>query len=149
MSAIFDALEAPVRDPIRVPAEAPDRHRIIHDPWQEEPLGEDWCDCGAAPDRDTITEEWAYLGTRDSDRISHRDVIRVTMRLWRYEAVCRFFTLAVEEAAVRVHGSVEEDYEVEVGLAIVKDFSNHWEGCPAQACDADWEEVDISSGRHE
>jgi hypothetical protein len=71
------------------------------------------------------------------------------MRLWRYEAVCRFFTLAIEDAAIRVHGSVEDDYEVEVGLAIVKDFSNHWEGCPAQACDADWEEVDISAGRHE
>ena len=64
-------------------------------------------------------------------------------------SVCRFFTLAIEEAAIRVWGEVADEYPLEVGLAIVKNFSDRWNGCPTEGCDGEWTPININDGLHE
>jgi len=82
-------------------------------------------------------------------RLTHRQVTRIAMAVWGYVEICRFFTLAIEDAAICVHGCVEPDYPLETGLAIVKAFSNTWQGCPTEVCDGNWTPIDIEAGRHE
>lgn len=38
--------------------------------------------------------------------------------------------MALETAALRVNVTVDASYELPVGLAIAKDFSDRWDGCP-------------------
>ena len=126
--------------------------RVIPDVWNEPATGLEWCDCGCHhPLTRQIVEEAAedVLGQDLPDRITHRQVIRVAMQVWAYASVCRFFTLAIEDAAVRVHGEVSADYPLEVGLSIAKDFSNRWNGCPTKDCDTGWTAEDIEDGRYE
>ena len=126
--------------------------RVVPDVWKEPATGMEWCDCGCHhPLTRRIVKDAArdVIGEDLPGQITHRQVIRVAMEVWRYASVCRFFTLAVEEAAVRVHGEVAAEYPMPVGLAIVKEFSNHWNGCPTKDCDTDWTAEDIEDGTHE
>ncbi|WP_159601163.1 hypothetical protein [Agromyces humi] len=61
-------------------------------------------------------------------------MVKIAQRLCDYGWVCRFFTLQVEDAAVRVNGECADDYSLPVGIAIVKDFCDRWNGCPEEAC---------------
>jgi hypothetical protein len=113
-----------------------DPARVIPDVWGLPSSGIGWCDCG---EHHQLTREVVALNVAAACgglpvRITHRRVVQAAARLWRYESVCRFFTMAVEDAAKRVNGQIDDTYPVEVGLAIVKDFSDRWAGCPAEVC---------------
>ena len=129
---------------------APDR--VIPDVWNEPAVGSQWCDCECDHDLtlDVVKDSACdALGEDLPEWISHSQVILVAMEVWSYFEICRFFILAVEEAACRVWGEVCVEYRLDVGLAIVKDFSNHWNGCPAENCDGEWLAEDIEEGCHE
>lgn len=68
------------------------------------------------------------------ERITHKQVVKVAQRLIGYGWICRFFTLQVEDSATKVNGECADDYELSVGLAIVKHFVDRWNGCPEEAC---------------
>jgi len=81
----------------------------IPDVWDEPSTEMEWCDCGChCPLTKTVVREFArdVLGLRLPARVIRRQVIEICMVLWHYEKVCRFFTLSVEDAAVRVNGKV-------------------------------------------
>lgn len=71
------------------------------------------------------------------DRLTHAQVVDIAAEVWQVESLCRFFTLGLEDAARDVAGTVAVDYPVRVALAIVKVFSNRWNGCPEKGC-AGW-----------
>jgi len=107
------------------------------DVWHETPTGMEWCDCGChCPLTKAIVREFArdVLGEHLPARITHGQVVLVAMQLWQVLRACRFFTMAVEDAAVHVNGTVAPDYPLDIGLAVVKAFSNRWNGCPEEAC---------------
>jgi len=114
---------------------------VIPDVWHEEATGLEWCDCG---DHCPLTRRFIatiadnVCGQASPERITHPQVIAIAKNVWAYESVCRFFTMAIEDAAVRVNGTVAKDYPREVGLEIVKAFSNRWNGCPEEGCEAYW-----------
>ncbi len=77
------------------------------------------------------------IGQREPDRLTHPQVVAIARTFFHYTWVCRFFTMQVEDAAERVNGACADDYPLPVGLAIVKDFCNRWNGCPEEACRRD------------
>ena len=114
--------------------------------WREKATGLEWCDCGCHhPLTKTIVTEFArdVLGLHLPKWVTHRQVILIAMQVWNYISVCRFFTMAIEDAAVRVNGCVAPVYSLEIGLAIVKAFSDRWNGCPTENCDDEWTADDI------
>ncbi|MCL1837966.1 MAG: hypothetical protein FWG47_01435 [Propionibacteriaceae bacterium] len=126
--------------------------RVIPDVWSEPATGLEWCDCGDHHPltRDTVEEATLFVtGEYLPDTITHRQVILIAMDVWNYVSVCRFFTLAMEDAAVRVWGEVAAEYPLDAGLVIVKTFSDRWNGCPTIGCDGDWTAEDIEDGDHE
>ena len=143
---------APASVPITTPSEKPTPW-VMPDVWHERATGMEWCDCG---DHCPLTKRIITDSAEDlldecplPDRITHRQVIRIAMDVWNYVSVCRFFTLAIEEAAIRVNGAVADDYPMNVGLAIIKAFSNRWNGCPTEDCPGEWTPDDIDAGTHE
>jgi hypothetical protein len=120
--------------------------RVVPDVWNEPATGLEWCDCGKhhpLTRSHILGVAWDLFGDDLPERITHREVIRITMDVWNYASVCRFFTMAMEDSARRVHGEVAADYPLETGLAIVKDFSNHWNGCPTKDCDGGFTPEDV------
>jgi hypothetical protein len=110
------------------------------DVWAEPSTGLEWCDCGCHhPLTKTIVREFArdLFGLDLPAQVTHYQVIRICMILWKVIRPCRFFTLSVEDAAIRVNGSIAATYPLNTGLAIVKAFSNHWNGCPTEDCPDD------------
>lgn len=106
--------------------------RSLPDVWAETWRGMPWCDCG---DNDSLTEAmvewfaWSLYGDLP-DRLTHTQVVATAAEVWQVEKVCRFFTLGVEDAVQYVNGTVAADYPVSVALAVVKAFSDRWNGCP-------------------
>lgn len=106
--------------------------RSLPDVWAEPSRGIPWCDCG---DDDPLTEPmvewfaWSLYGDLP-DRLTHAQVVAIAAEVWQVESLCRFFTLGVEDAACDLAGSVAVDYPIRVALAIVKAFSDAWNGCP-------------------
>lgn len=105
------------------------------DVWDMPDQGIEWCECGDSHPlgRDTV-EAFARDVVGDSEWITHKEVEFITMDLWAYESVCRFFLMQVEEASVKVHGAVAEKYPFETGIEIVGYFSKTWNGCPDEIC---------------
>jgi len=153
-------IDAPVTAPTTVPAKAPTTPEVpvtpdappawvMPDVWHEKATGMPWCECG---DDCPLTLRYIatcadnVVGKAGANRMTHKQVILTAMDVWAYSSVCRFFTMAIEDAAVRVNGEVAEDYPKHVGLVIVKGFSNKWNGCPEQACNDDWTPNDINDG---
>jgi len=93
-----------------------------------------WSDPGG-PSFDDILETTRWL-LRDEnpERITHAQIIKIAQRLCGYYRICRFFTLQVEDAAVCVNGTCEDDNPLAIGLAIVKRFCAKWNECPEEAC---------------
>jgi hypothetical protein len=128
-------------------------------PWLMPVSGMQWCDCDLwqhSPVRhnhpltydvvcDLAKKELQVKGL--PQRLTHKQVIYIAMRVWAFEAVCAIFLHAVEVAASTVYGGVNVDYPLETGLAIVKEFSNHWTGCRADACEIDWTREQIEQGQ--
>lgn len=108
----------------------------LPDVWERRAVGLPWCDCGEDHPLTRESVEWAVesLYGHLPDRLTHPQVVAVAAEVWQMESVCRFFTLQVEDAARDVNGSVEPDYPAGVGLAIVKAFSDAWNGCPEEQC---------------
>lgn len=104
--------------------------------WTEATAGTPWCDCGAEHDlsenavREAAEMLFGPLGTW----LTHRQVVLLTMDLWQYESVCRFFLDAVDASAAAVHGHVAKRYPTPTGLSIVGHFSRRWNGCPEELC---------------
>ena len=122
---------------ISVTVPGADMMHTMPDVWAEESTGLDWCDCGChSPLTRIVVREFArdVLGPHLPERVTHQQVVRIAMALWRHPCSCRFFAAAIDDAAVRVNGRVALDYPFAVGLAIVKAFSNRWHGCPAEGC---------------
>lgn len=111
----------------------------IPDVWTEAPSGTTWCDCGGdhALDHERIESFARDLFGGLPDRITHPGVIALAAEVWNYIAICEFFTGRVADAATDVNGEVAADYPLTVGLAIVKRFSDRWNGCPMENCAGD------------
>lgn len=123
--------------PATAPAVAPPTPvRSLPAVWAAPSRGIPWCDCG---DDDPLTEgmvewfAWSLYG-EIPNRLAHAQVVAIAAEVWQLGNVCRFFTLGVEDAAVDVNGQTCADYPTPVGLAIVKAFSDAWNGCPEAAC---------------
>ena len=81
------------------------------------------------------------------DRVTHRQVVKACMVALDYIAVCRFFTLSVEDAAVAVHGAVEPTYPLDTANGVIARFVATWGGCPDEGCHGGWTTQDIDAGR--
>lgn len=106
------------------------------DVWSMPRTGMVWCECSEDHE---LTEEFVFktlmeMGLYPGRNLSHSEVVELTAAVWNYDEVCRFFELAVEEAAQQVHGQIDSTYPLEHSLAIVGYFSKKWQGCPDEAC---------------
>lgn len=110
----------------------------IPDVWDGPATGLPWCDCGDDHPltEATVSEVAVDLYGDLPDRLTHAQVVAVACEVWLLEQPCRFLLMQVEDAAKDVNGTVAADYPVRVGLAIVKRFSDRWNGCPEEACSA-------------
>lgn len=133
-------------DPARVPPLADDAwHRlplVDDDPspehvdlanvWERESEGLEWSDCGHRP----LTVELLMAIVEEvvavpvPHHLRHSDVAAILKELWGLRTVCHYFRMALETAALRVNVTVDANYELPVALAIAKDFSDRWDGCP-------------------
>lgn len=126
--------------PAVAPAVAPTMPvRSIPDVWAAPSRGMPWCDCGEEPE--PLTESTVHWFAQSlygdlPERLTHAQVVDIAAEVWQMEDVCRFFTLGVEDAARGAAGAVAVavDYPARVALAIVKVFSDRWNGCPEKAC---------------
>lgn len=119
--------------------------KTIEEVWQQPGVGSPWRPCSheepRAMEYDDVLDSLYEIGLgKDEEWLTHPQVVRIAMDLWGLEAVCAFFHLGIEDAARRVHGEVAEKYPFEEGLAITKDFSDYWNGCPEQLCGGNWDE---------
>ena len=108
------------------------------DIWNLPGSGMAWCECGEnhSLPRQDVTHRYRSAGFRPGRRVPHRTVVRATQELWRYEWVCRFFHLKVEDAAVAVTGAVRTSYLFDDAVDITGLFTQTWQGCPEEACAA-------------
>ena len=116
--------------------------KTVEEVWQQPAVGTPWCEDGEHNlGLDEVLDVLYALGFNENmQSVTHAQIVRMSMELWLYEAVCAFFHLGVEDAAKRVHGVVADEYPLGEGLAIVKEFSDHWNGCPEQHCGGSWDE---------
>lgn len=146
-------------DPARVPPLADDAWRrlplvdddpspeqvSVADIWEQESEGLEWSDCGHRP----LTVELLMAITEEvvavpvPHHLRHSEVAGILTELWGLRTVCHYFRMALETAALRVNVSVDARYELPVALAIAKDFSDRWDGCP------DEERAKMKDGRDE
>lgn len=108
----------------------------LPDVWEAPATGLPWCDCG---DDHSLTEDFVTnlageLFDGIPERLTHEQVVAITCDVWLVENPCRFRFMQVEDAAEDVNGTVAEDYTFRVGFAVVKRFSDKWNGCPQDAC---------------
>lgn len=133
-------------DPARVPPLADDAWRrlplvdddpspeqvSVADIWEQESEGLEWSDCGHRP----LTVELLMAIAEEvvavpvPHRLRHSEVAGILKELWGLRTVCHYFRMALETAALRVNVTVDASYELPAALAIAKDFSDHWDGCP-------------------
>lgn len=123
------------------------RTRVAPSVWELPDQGIQWCDCGKDH---PLTLEYVRsladeLGIGESDEISHPEVVELTMEVWGYVEVCRFFHLALNAAAEHVHGSVAAQYPVDTAFDIIGYFSKTWQGCPVEACEGGYSSSDVPS----
>ncbi|MGP9487523.1 hypothetical protein ACT3UD_08220 [Glutamicibacter sp. 287] len=113
--------------------------RIQPDIWTMPDKGLSWCDCGAAHElsADIVYGFAEELGLDTREAMTHPQLVELTMEVWNFEAVCRFFHLALNEATQFIHGTVAEEYPFAEGIDIVGYFSKTWQGCPAAECRGD------------
>lgn len=109
------------------------------DVWTMPSSGLSWCDCGQEHE---LTANFVYqtileAGFEPDRPLSHEQLAAVIADVWDYCEVCRFFYLAVEQAARRIHGKVDESYPLSHSVDIVGYFSKTWQGCPDAACQAE------------
>ncbi|WP_404286960.1 hypothetical protein [Glutamicibacter arilaitensis] len=112
---------------------------IKPDVWNMPDKGQPWCDCGEAHElsADIVYEFAEELRLDPRSSMSHLQLIELTMEVWNFEEVCRFFHLALNDAAQIIHGKVAEHYPFAVGIDIVGYFSKTWQGCPEEVCGGD------------
>ncbi|MGP5717618.1 hypothetical protein ACTXO9_17205 [Brachybacterium tyrofermentans] len=109
-------------------------HVSVADIWEQESKGLEWSDCGHRP----LTVELLMAIAEEvvavpvPQHLRHSDVAAILKELWGLRAVCHYFRMALETAALRVNDTVAGDYELDIALAIAKDFSDRWDGCPAE-----------------
>lgn len=126
--------------PAEVPAAVPTTNPIVKpDVWEMPNEGSGWCDCGEHHPvdrplvRSMIRAELGE-GAENRDAITHPEVCRVIMRMWRYVEVCAFFHDAVGRSAEVVNGRAESEYPMPIGMEIIAYFAKTWNGCPEQLC---------------
>lgn len=104
----------------------------IADIWEQESGGLEWSDCGhrrlTVELLMAIAEE--VVAVPVPQHLRHDDVAAILKVLWGLRTVCHYFQMALETAAHRVNVTVDARYELPVALAIAKDFSDRWDGCP-------------------
>lgn len=105
------------------------------DAWSIPGTGQEWCNCGEdhVLTREDVHQRYVDAGAANG-RVPHPVVVQVTEALWGYTKVCRFFDLALEDAARAVVGRVQVDYEEAEAVDITGTFSKTWQGCPEEAC---------------
>ena len=144
-------------DPSRVPPLADDawrrlplvdddpspEHVSVVDVWEQESEGLEWSGCGHRP----LTVELLMATAEEvvevpvPQHLRHSDVAAILKELWGLRTVCHYFQMALETAALRVNETFADAYELDIALAIAKDFSDRWDGCP------DEERAKMRSGR--
>lgn len=136
-------------DPARVPPLAEDAwrrlplvdddpfpaHQSITEVWKQESQGLDWSGCGHRPlTLELLTDIGEEIVAAPvPEDLTHNDVTAILQALWGLETVCHYFRAALATAARRVHGSTSVTYDRSTALAIAKDFSDRWDGCPDEA----------------
>lgn len=114
---------------------APEHSVARPDVWTIPGTGIEWCDCGEDHEltRDVVLGRYLAAGLTDG-RVPHPVVVAVTMDLWCYATVCRFFHLTLEDAAREVAGAVLPDYQLDHAVDITGLFTKTWQGCPEDSC---------------
>lgn len=117
-------------------SETQDRARTKPSIWDMPDSGLQWCDCGGDHQlqRDDISDIASHLSIEEDATITHQQLVILTMELWNYVEVCRFFHLRLNDAAQHIHGTIAELYPYEDGMDIVGYFSKTWQGCPEEVC---------------
>ena len=105
------------------------------DVWSMPSAGMSWCECGQDHE---LTAAIVYkfiveAGYETRQRLTHGQLSDVIAYVWKYSEVCRFFHLAVEQAAKLVHGKVDKTYPLGHSVDIIGYFSKTWQGCPDAA----------------
>lgn len=104
----------------------------VADVGQQESEGLEWSDCAHRP----LTVELLMAISEEivavpvPQRLNQGDIAAILKELCGLSRVCHFFRMALETAALRVNEIVADDFEVAIALAIAKDFSDRWGGCP-------------------
>lgn len=106
------------------------------DVWPMPRQGIAWCDCG---DGHELSEDFVFntlidIGLEPSRMLTHEELTELAAAVWNYDGPCRFFELAVDEAAKVIHGTIDQVYPLRHTLPIVGYFSKTWQGCPEAAC---------------
>lgn len=126
----------PAGAPAMGPAVAP---TVKPDMWEMPNEGSGWCDCGEDHPvdeplvRSMIRRELGE-GAENRDSITHSEVCRVIMGMWRYVEVCAFFHDAVDRSAEAANGRVDAEYPMPIGMEIIAYFAKTWNGCPEELC---------------
>ncbi|WP_426733550.1 hypothetical protein [Glutamicibacter sp. 2E12] len=109
------------------------------DVWSMPSQGLAWYDCGKGHEltEEIVLQAMAAAGFGPGRPLAHGQLAELIADLWHYSQVCRFFHLAVEQAAMRIHGKVDEIYPWEHSTDIVGYFSKTWQGCPDAACQSE------------
>ncbi|OFT62642.1 hypothetical protein HMPREF3159_03795 [Brachybacterium sp. HMSC06H03] len=104
----------------------------VADIWEQESEGLESSDCSHRP----LTVELLMAIAEDvvavpvPHHLRHSEVAGILKELWGLQTVCHYFQTALETAALRVNVTIDASYELTAALAIAKDFSDRWDGCP-------------------
>jgi len=106
------------------------------DVWSMPRTGIVWCECSEDHEltKEFVVNTMIEMGLHPVRQLTLDELIELTAAVWNYEEVCRFFVLAVEEAALHIHGHIDSSYPLQESLSIVGYFSKTWQGCPDEAC---------------
>lgn len=105
--------------------------------WAMPATGMRWCECGEGHElnREIIWSISRELGLERRRELSYAELFELVMEVWRYDEVCSFFRMAVDDAIDRVYGRHARRYPMVSALDIIGYFSKRWQGCPEFDCD--------------
>lgn len=104
----------------------------------ERPGGMGWCDCGESHELDDLDITLALEEVEGEDfpeSVTHPHVCDAIQALWYYDSVCNFFFDHVALSARKAAGRIKPEYPMAEAEAIVRYFSDTWQGCPEEACE--------------
>ncbi|AGF73519.1 hypothetical protein A605_12615 [Corynebacterium halotolerans YIM 70093 = DSM 44683] len=109
--------------------------------WTMPDFGVTWCRCTPDPltglpphsvTRPLITHHLVRVLGSVPDRVSNQEISLVVMDLWKFPAMAPPIAEALMRSVKAVNGLMGQDYPTNTALAVIKHFSNTWNGEPAR-----------------